>query len=71
MIAKEDLKKMDASALKIEAESLRKELFNLKLGLLTGQVKDTSQFKKIRCQIARILTLAQKEQQHHGNAKKN
>jgi large subunit ribosomal protein L29 len=59
MITKEDLKKMDAAALKAEVQSLRKELFNLKLGQITGQVKDTSQFKKLRRQVARALTFAQ------------
>jgi ribosomal protein L29 len=69
MIAIEDLKKMDASALKAEAQSLRKELFNLKLGQLTGQVKDTSQFKKLRCQVARVLTLAQQQNKQLGTKK--
>jgi ribosomal protein L29 len=69
MIAKEDLKKMDAAALKAEAQSLRKELFNLKLGKLTGQVKDTSQFKKLRRQVARILALAQQSEQQPGAKK--
>jgi ribosomal protein L29 len=69
MIAKEDLKKMDAEALKAEAQSLRKELFNLKLGQLTGQVKDFSQFKKLRRQVARVLTLAQHNTQQSGAKK--
>lgn len=57
MMKKDDLKKMDVVALKNEEALLRREFFNLRLGLMTGQVKDTSQFSKIHRQIARILTL--------------
>jgi ribosomal protein L29 len=53
---KVELKNMDVAALKTELASLRKELFNLKLSLLSGQVKDTSQFRKLRVQIARAQT---------------
>jgi|WetSurMetagenome_2_1015567.scaffolds.fasta_scaffold623572_3 ribosomal protein L29 len=62
MISKDELKKLDVAALKAEAKSLKKEMFNLKLGRLSGQVKDTSQFEKLRHQIARVLTLAQEMQ---------
>ena len=53
---KAEMKKMDAAALNKEVDLLKKELFNLKLSLITGQVKDVSQFKKIRANIARTLT---------------
>jgi len=62
MMTKDELKKLDASALVQEAESLKKELFNLKIGKITGQVKDTSQFQKLRRQIARVLMLKQQKQ---------
>lgn len=42
--------------LKSEVRECRKELFNLKLNAAAGQVKDTSQFKKMRTKIARLLT---------------
>lgn len=58
MMTKDELKKMNSAALSNEVASLRKELFNLKLGMITGQVKDTSQFKKLRISIAQALTLA-------------
>ena len=61
-MTKDELKKLDASALVQEAESLKKELFNLKIGKITGQVKDTSQFQKLRRQIARVLMLKQQKQ---------
>lgn len=53
---KKNLKNLDKESLKLEVASLRKELFNLKLNSLTGQVKDVSQFNKIKVQIARALT---------------
>jgi ribosomal protein L29 len=70
MIVKEELKKMDADALKNEALSLQKELFTLKLGKITGQVKDTSQFKKLRHQVARVLTLAHDQRRNQQPRKK-
>lgn len=56
-MTRDELKKMDTVGLEKEVESLRKELFNLKLGKIVGQVKDTSQFKKLRVTIAQALTL--------------
>ena len=53
---KAEMKKLDAAALKKEADLLKKELFNLKLSLITGQVKDVSQFRKLRVKIAHALT---------------
>jgi ribosomal protein L29 len=64
-----DLKKMDATALKQEVESLKKELFNLKLSKITGQVKDVSQFRKLKLQIARALTFL--KQHEHGTGNRN
>ena len=52
-----DLKNLDVSMLELEAKSLRQELFNLKLSKLTGQVKDTSQYKKLRIAVARVNTV--------------
>ena len=53
---KDDIKKMDATFLRKEAGKLKKEFFNWKLNIASGQVKDFSQFKKIRHDIARCLT---------------
>ncbi len=66
MMTLDDLKKMDAAALKNEVASLRKELFNLKLGMITGQVKDTSQFKMLRVSIAQALTLVNQQARSAG-----
>jgi len=57
MITRDELKKMDKAALSAEVSSLKREIFNLNLGKITGQVKDTSQFKKIRAVIAYALML--------------
>lgn len=62
-MTKDELKKLDRVALENEAKLLKKEYFNLKLGMITGQVKDTAQFEKIRRQVARMLTLARAKQQ--------
>ena len=63
MMDKKELKNLDAEALKQEIASLKKELFNLKLTKITGQLKDLSQFKKLRVQIARSLTYLNQKQQ--------
>lgn len=50
------LKEATAEQLAEKLEELRKELFSLKLNASTAHVKDNSQFKKLRRNIARILT---------------
>ena len=39
-----------------DINNLKKELFNLKIMKKSGQLTDTSQFKKIKKQIASMLT---------------
>jgi len=46
----------DVATLRDEVNACRKEIFNVRLSALVGQMKDTSQFKKIRKQIARLKT---------------
>ena len=57
----------DVRALREEVAEYRKELFNLRMKTLAGQVKDTSQFKKIRKKIAQAMTLVSKNA--HNNVK--
>ena len=64
---KAEMKKLDATALRKEADLLKKELFNLKLSLITGQVKDVSQFKKLRVKIATALTYSNKKKDNKKN----
>ena len=61
MMTKNELRNLDIAALENEAKSLKKEIFNLQLGLMTGQVKDTSQFRKLRVAIAQALTFARQK----------
>ena len=63
MMDKKELKNLDSEDLKQEVVSLKRELFNLKLNKITGQLKDLSQFKKLRVQIARALTYLNQKQQ--------
>ncbi len=53
---KTEMKNLSIVDLKKEGESLKKELFNLKLGMISGQVKDVSQFGKLRKKVAQVLT---------------
>jgi ribosomal protein L29 len=39
-----------------DINNLKKELFNLKIMKKSGQLTDTSQFKKVRKQISSLLT---------------
>lgn len=59
---KEELKKLSNSELQKEALQLKKELFDLRLSLNSGEVKDFSQFGKIRKNIARCLTFLEQKQ---------
>ena len=54
---KDALIKLDSEALNKEIEATRKELFNLRLNMVAGQVKDVSQFKKLKVKVARALTM--------------
>lgn len=53
---KDDLKKLSNSEIQKELKQLKKELFDLKMNIDSGEVKDFSQFGKIRKNIARCLT---------------
>ena len=55
-MGKYELKDLGVKEVKKEVFNLKKELFNLKLQRCSGQVKDTSQFKKLRIKIAQALT---------------
>ena len=57
-----NFKNLDLISLKKEVESMKKEYLNLKMSVFSGQMKDFSQFKKLRRDIARVCTeLRQKE----------
>jgi len=55
MKAKE-VHKLSVEELLIEVKRLRKRLFELRTQAVTEKIKDTSQFPKIRKDVARLLT---------------
>ena len=57
-----EFRKMPADQLKERAEELRIELFKLKTQSATEKVKDVSQFRKIKKDIARILTILHEQE---------
>lgn len=54
---KEELKKLEINDLVIKLNELKREYFTLRLNSTTSHVKDYSEFKKSRKNIARALTL--------------
>jgi len=56
---KETFKQSTVSELKEKLEAFRRDLFGLKLNASTSHVKDCSQFKKLRKNIARVSTYIQ------------
>ncbi len=53
---KDELKNMSEQQLNEQLESWEKELFLLRLNSATAHVKDYSQFKKLRSNVARAKT---------------
>lgn len=53
---KKELEKSETAQLHEKLDALRRDLFSLKLNESTTHIKDYSQFKKIKANIARILT---------------
>ncbi len=53
---KDTLKQLEIKDLALKLDSLRREYFTLRLNSSTSHVKDYSQFKKSRKNIARTLT---------------
>lgn len=54
---KEELKGKSADELKKMLLEARKEQFNLRFQHSGGQLENTAQMRKIRCQVARIKTM--------------
>lgn len=53
---KDEFKQLEPKELVLKLDALRRDLFSLRLNSSTSHVKDYSQFKKNRKNIARILT---------------
>lgn len=61
-MVKEEIAHLDMAELRKKLNQLRHELFGLRINFTTSHVKDYSQFKKIRKDIARVLTVIQKNE---------
>ncbi|MBY0354051.1 50S ribosomal protein L29 [Candidatus Babeliales bacterium] len=53
---KAEIKNLDGISLRKEIDGWKKELLNLKLNKMSGQIKDFTQFKKLRANVARALS---------------
>ena len=53
------IQQLSAEDLQKKLDSTRKDLFGLRMNSATTKIKDCSQYKKLRKQIARILTVIQ------------
>jgi large subunit ribosomal protein L29 len=51
-----EVRKLSKEEISAEATRLRKQLFDLRQQLTTDKVEDNSQFKKVRRDVARLLT---------------
>lgn len=56
MATTEEIRKMRDEELSIELKKLREKLFTLRSQTVTDKVEDTSQFRKLRRDVARLLT---------------
>ncbi len=61
---KDALERMDVQQMREKLDSLRHELFSLRLSVSTAHVKNHAQFKQLRKNIARVLTRMQKNNQN-------
>jgi ribosomal protein L29 len=53
---RDEIKQLNAEELHAKLDALKQELFSLKLKSKTAHVKDYSQFKKLRANVARAKT---------------
>ena len=51
-----EVHKLDTEELGIEVKTLRRKLYELRCQAVTEKIQDTSQFRKIRKDLARLLT---------------
>jgi large subunit ribosomal protein L29 len=56
MATNEDIRKMRDEEIGIELKRLREKLFTLRSQTVTEKVEDTSQLRKLRRDVARLLT---------------
>lgn len=63
---KENFEKLNKDQLKVKVDNWRAELFSLRLTAATSHVKDNSQFRKLRKNIARALTFLSTHKEING-----
>ncbi len=51
-----EIKKLKDEELAVEAARIRRSLYDMRTQVVTDKVKDTSQFSKLRGDLARVLT---------------
>ena len=68
MKAKE-VHKLSSEELAVEVKRLRRWMFDLRTQAVTEKIEDTSQFKKTRRDIARLLTEQHARQTHASSSK--
>lgn len=56
MATNEEIKKMRDEEIGIQLKKVREKLFTLRSQTVTEKVEDTSQLKKLRQEVARLLT---------------
>ena len=56
-----DIKKMTEDELKTKINSFKKDLFNFRFRKIKGQIEDPSQIRKIKRDVAKILTKINKK----------
>ena len=58
----EDLKKQTEGELKEQLESLKKELYKIRVTSQTGRIEKVGEFQRIKKDVARILTILKEKQ---------
>lgn len=66
-VIKKELEQLGLNDLKVKLDALRRELFSLRINAATSHIKDYSQFKKLRKEIARARTYV-KHKERSSNA---
>lgn len=64
----EEIRQLDENQLNDRLNQLKKELFSLRLNVVTSHVKDYSVFKKLRRDIARVQTVIVEKAQAQQSA---
>jgi large subunit ribosomal protein L29 len=64
----DEIRQMTAPDLRIKEREMRAELFRFRLKLRTNQLENPSNYKKSRCELARLLTIIRQKEGRPGKA---